>query len=224
MCLPYWDSELDIEVGGWAFSNREHSVVSLAGLHSELLKKLSFCALALNSELLYLCGSDVGASGSMFWENAMEASRDSRGLFPFTLIFGYSSEIERFGGSFTARHSGLKAGVTRCTFWNKKIPLASYKVVALVTEQIAIDEVDCLNAMLADFERKESCDALIPCYAERFGFLRAPLSYETDRPTNMLISRQLENIQLEATRAVVGPSPLVPFPAAYDEDDDGETS
>lgn len=219
MCLPYWDSELDIEIGGWAFSNREHSVVSLAGLHSELLKRLSFCALALNSELLYLCGNDIGTSGSLFWEDAMETPRSSRGFFPFTLIFGYSSEMERFGAAFTSHRSGLKAGVTQCTFWNKKIPLASYKVVVLVTDQTALDEMDCLRAMLDEFEKKQRRDALIPCYAERLGFIRAPLSYETDRPADLLISKQLETIELEATRAVVGPSPLVPFPAAYDDDD-----
>ena len=48
MCLPYWNSELDIEVGCWSFSRREHGTISMAGLHSELLRDLSFQALSLD--------------------------------------------------------------------------------------------------------------------------------------------------------------------------------
>lgn len=216
MCLPYWDTELDIEVGDWAFSNKERCAVSLAGLHSDLLKKMSSCVLALNSELLYICGTEIGAAGSMFWEESISDSRGIPGLSPFTVILGYSREIERFAAVFCAQHGKLKAGVTRCTFWNGNIPLASYKVVALVTDLPMIDEVGCLTSMLSAFIGSGKCNTLLPYYAERFGFLRAPVFYETDKPENLLVTHKLESFQLEATRSVVGPSPMVSMPAIYE--------
>ena len=216
MCLPYWDTELDIEAGDWAFSNKELCAVSMAGLHSELLKKLASCALAMNSELLYICGTEIGAGGSMFWEESISGTRGIPGLSPFTAIWGYSSEIERFEAAFTARYTPLKAGVTRCTFWNRDVPLTVYKVVVLVTDLPVIDEVKCLTLMLDEFMKSSSRNELLPYYAERFGFLRAPVFYETDKPEKLLVAHKLESFQLDATRSVVGPSPMVSMPALYE--------
>ncbi len=216
MYLPYWDSEIDVEVGCLAFSNREHAALTLAGLHSDLLKRLSAYALSLNSELLYLCGTNCGIAGSMTWEEVVLDQRDLSGPAPFTLVFGYSREMEAFASHFVEGQNALRAGVTQCTFWNRKIPLASYKVIAFMAALPIVNDMEALGALAEAFRRSALGSALIPAYAERLGFLRAPVSYETDTPWGLLMTSRLEEFQLEATRSVVGPSPSVPLPLFYE--------
>lgn len=221
MCLPYWDSEIDVEVGDWAFSNREHGALSLAGLHSDLLKRLSAYALSLDSELLYLCGSNCGIAGSMIWEEPVLNRRGVSESSPFTLILGYSREMERFSSHFISTQSALKAGVTQCTFWNRKVPLSSYKVIAYMAVLPVVNEMESLEAMLKEFRAYRKDGALVPYYAERFGFLRAPVPYETDVLQSLLVMNKLDDFQLEATRSVVGPPPSVPLPLFYELSIDG---
>ncbi len=216
MYLPYWDSEIDVEVGSLAFSNREHAALTLAGLHSELLKKLSAYALSLGSELLYLCGTNCGVAGSMIWEEAILDQRDLSEGSPFTLVFGYSREMERLASHFVEGQRALRAGVTQCTFWNRKIPLASYKVIAFMAALPVVNEMKSLKALVEEFRHSGYGCTLVADYAERFGFLRAPVSYETDTPGGLLMTSRLEEFQLEATRSVVGPSPSVPLPLFYE--------
>ena len=224
MCLPYWNSELDVEVGCWSFSRREHGTISMAGLHSELLRDLSFQALSLDSELLYLCGSECGIAGSMIWDESVLERRTAANMSPFTLVFGYSREMERFSGHFLARRRDLKAGVTECTFWNGQIALIRYKVIAYMAALPVFNELEGLVEMRAALQKWKKGSALVPFYAERFGFLRAPLPYETDIPEDMLVVNKLENFQLDETRSVIGPSPSIPLPAFYELTigDDGE--
>ncbi len=216
MYLPYWDSEIDVEVGRLAFSNRGRGALTLAGLHSDLLKKLSAYALSLNSELLYLCGTNCGIAGSMIWEEAILSDRDLSEGSPFTLVFGYSREMENFVSQFIDGQSALRAGVTQCTFWNRKIPIASYKVIAFMAVLPIVNEIQSLEAMAEKFRSCSSENELVAGYAERFGFLRAPVLYETDTPRGLLMTSKLEEFQLEATRSVVGPSPSVPLPLFYE--------
>ena len=65
MCLPYWNSELDVEAGAWTYASSARGTLSAARLHSPQLEELSALALALDSELLYLYGKTCGAAGSM---------------------------------------------------------------------------------------------------------------------------------------------------------------
>ena len=216
MCIPYWDSELDVEVGCWASFNFERCAVSMVGLHSEALGERAALALSLNSELLYLCGGNSGIAGSMIWEEPILENRDIPVMSPFTLVLGYSREMEAFTSFFLKEKEDLKAGVTDCTFWTNEVPLSRYKVIAFMAAQPLFDEIDCLNEMRKAMKEWKHRDLLIPFYAEQFGFVRAPVPYETDIPKDMLMTNRLQNFQLEATRSVVGPAPSVSLPAFYE--------
>lgn len=225
MCLPYWNSELDVEIGCWNFTRSEHGVVSMAGLYSELLRELSSQALALDSELLYLCGSECGIAGSMLWNEAVLEKKTGSDISPFILVLGYSREMERFVGRFLTSREDLKAGVTECTFWKGHIALVRYKVIACMETLPVFNELKCFSEMIKALRKWKGKNTLIPFYAEHLGFLRAPLLYETDVPKDMLVMNKLENFQLDVTRSVVGPSPSVPLPVFYEltaGDDGGE--
>lgn len=82
------------------FSRREHGAVSMAGLHSELLRDLSFQALSLDSELLYLCGSECGIAGSMIWDESVLERRTASNAPPFTLVSATVGKWSVFRGIF----------------------------------------------------------------------------------------------------------------------------
>ncbi|MDY3869464.1 MAG: hypothetical protein SOZ52_08840 [Pyramidobacter sp.] len=215
MCIPYWDSELDVEVGCWGGFNFERGSISMAALHSASLGIISAQAMSLGSELLYLCGTG-GVAGSMMWEESVLEVRNVPSEAPFTLVLGYSREMEKFASSFAADHEEIKAGVTDCTFWSNKVPLSRYKVIAFMATVPVFDERDCLADMARRLKEWKSRDPFIPFYAEKLGFIRAPLSYETDVPRDLVMTSELQNFQLEATRLVVGPSPSVALPLFYE--------
>lgn len=216
MCLPYWDSDLDIEVGYWASSNREQRVLAAAGLHSGLLRRLSGYVLAMQSELLYLCGSSLGIAGSMIWEESVLTRHPVPELSPLTLVFGYSAGMEKICAEFAAHERHLKAGVTECTFRYGEMPLSRYKVIVIMATLPSLDEKHVLKRLCA-FMASPSCrNDLIPYYADCFGFVKAPLEYETDDPDQILMLETLMNFQLDETRAILGPSPSVELPALYE--------
>ena len=49
-------------------------------------------------------------------------------------------------------------------------------------------------------------------FAEKFGYRRFFIPYETDNPVDLEISRLLYEMEFEETRKWVGPSPEVSFP------------
>jgi len=52
----------------------------------------------------------------------------------------------------------------------------------------------------------------MPFFAEKFGYRRFFIPYETDNPVDLEISRLLHEMEFEETRKWVGPSPEVSFP------------
>jgi len=216
MCLPYWNSELDVEAGAWTYASSARGTLSAARLHSPQLEELSALALALDSELLYLYGKTCGAAGSMLWDEAVLDRREAPELLPFTLVLGWSDAVERLAAGLIERCDGLSAGVTDCTFWNRGVPLARYKVVAFMAALPIFDEESFLTTLSETLKSWVRKDRLIPYYAERFGFVRAPVPYETDSPRRMLMMDELNSFQLDATRSVVGPAPTAPLPMFFE--------
>ena len=217
MCLPYWRGELDIETGSWAFTCRVRNAVSLAGLHSELLKRLSAGALSLESELLYLCGQSTGVAGSVLWEETALGQNADGPIAPFTLVFGYSREMECFSVDFSGFHDDVRAAIAQCTFRSGTTRLSTCKGIAFVAVQLPFDEVKLLCDMAKALSCWHGTDVRIPFYAEQLGYLHAPVAYETDPPMKLLTMQHLEDFQLDATRAVLGPSPSIPLPELYQQ-------
>lgn len=216
MCLPYWDSELDVEVGPWGSFKMEHRPVSAPALYSPQMGRLANEAMALESEFLYMNGLGMGAAGSMIWENSLLLMDEVPVLPMFTLIFGYSRKIESFLSDFLLSRQGLKGGVTVCTFWQDEVPIVHYKVAAVLGTVPLVDEEQCISSLIDAMARRKDRDSSLSYFAEKLGFLRAPVPYETDRPGDLSVTEKLQSFQLAATREVLGPSPSVPMPAIFD--------
>ena len=212
MFLPYWDSDLEVEAGFLSSAAAVRRPLTAAGFYSPALRELSEFALSVKSELLYMCGAPFGWAGSMIWEEVFFRKRTAPESSPFTLLFGYSAEMERVSAAFLQEDKNLAAGVSECLFWNGNVPHVSCKVIAFVAADERSDTAagfEHLVSFAGTWKRK---DPLIPFYAEQFGFVRAPCRFETDDPRSLLASARLDDFQLTATENVVGPSPSVPLP------------
>ena len=216
MCLPYWNSEIDIEAGSWASARKARGLVSMARLHGPQLAKLASLVLNCDSELLYICGRENAPAGSMLWDDAVLERRVAPDMLPFTLVLGYSRKIEKIAAAITERVPGLRAGVTDCTFWNGGVPLERYKVIAFLAALPVFDESAFLDTLVTELKNQIQSGETTSFYAERLGFVRAPVPYETDVPAQMLMFDELDSFQLDATRSVVGPAPSVPLPVFFE--------
>lgn len=210
MCLPYWDSEIDVEASAWGASRRVSSQ-SANKLHGKLLEELSENTLALGSEFLYLSGKNFGEAGSMLWDEPFTRRSFSGEPF-FMLVLGCSPAVERTAANLLERFDGVKAGVTDCTFWNRGVPVVRCRVTAFVAVTLVFDELDFLTVLNKELKECKEKDLLIPYYAGRLGFVRAPLLHDTDMLTYINIIDKLDSFQLDATRSVVGPAVSVPMP------------
>jgi hypothetical protein len=99
--------------------------------------------------------------------------------------------------------------------WNKTLFLENMKVIVLVSDNLLFSE----DAFLADFESMFENEARVSSsisdFAEKFGYRRFCMSYETDDLTQLRISKLLYEMELPETRQMVGPSPEMPFPPFF---------
>jgi hypothetical protein len=108
--------------------------------------------------------------------------------------------------------SDLEAGVSFCCLWDRDILLESFKAIILVSSNPFFDENEFLSRLAALLEKNTSSEANLPFFAEKFGYRRFFIPYETDNLVNLEISRLLFEMEFEETRKWVGPSPEVAFP------------
>ena len=69
---------------------------------------------------------------------------------------------------------------------------------------------------MTELKKQEQNGGTTSFYAERLGFVRAPVPFETDIPAQMIMFEELDSFQLDATRSVVGPAPSVPLPVFFE--------
>ena len=102
------------------------------------------------------------------------------------MILGYSPRMEHLVGSLLKgpERKMLSAGVAFCSLWNDSILLGSMKVIAVVSEEAFFDEADFLNGfekLLLEAKGKDE----VPFFAEKFGYRRFCVPYETDDPLQL---------------------------------------
>ena len=106
----------------------------------------------------------------------------------------------------------VEGGVSFCTLWDRDIILESFKAIILVSGNPFFSEDDFLDRLGVILEKSASSHANMPFFAEKFGYRRFFIPYETDNPVDLEISRLLYEMEFEETRKWVGPSPEVSFP------------
>lgn len=210
--LPYWNTNVEMEVASWLPLGVDYGPVSVNGHHSPALRRIAALSMGLGSEFFCLSSLSSGNVGTMLRDSMFLPGAKGRFGLGFTMTFGYSGPMEDFLSAFLAGREDVEGGVSYCRLWDRTFPLDTFKVIILASSNPFFAE----EAFLGDLEKGLAGQPLpggnVPYFAERFGYRRFPIPYETDDPVLLEISRLLHEMEFGETRKAVGPSPEVPFP------------
>ncbi|MEA3508807.1 MAG: hypothetical protein U9R40_07815 [Synergistota bacterium] len=210
--LPYWDRNIDLEILPWMPYRLDFNPVSSSTAYSEQLGDIASMAFEMDSELLYLESIETGQTGSLFREHLVIPGSHSGEEKGFSIVFGYSAVMEALLGMFAKAYPGLMAGLAICGVWDRAMLVEECKVIVMVGEHVLFNGEQCLSALRDVLNTTAGSGGLCGFYAEKFGYRRFSIPYETDNVTQLSIARVLYDFELEETRKVVGPPPEVEFP------------
>jgi len=204
-------------VAPWFPIGVDYKFVSINSLYSARLKNVAALSLVMDSEFLFMSSIHSGYVGNLLRENLFTVSTHVGFNIGFVLLLGYSQRIEALIEKIQhdKENEELKAGITWCAIRRGGMLLGNLKSIALVSEDVLFDE----EAFLSRFETalsenisKGEGGAKIPYYAEKFGYRRFFIPYETDNMTDMNVSRLLIEMEFPETKQITGPSPEINFP------------
>ena len=206
--LPYWDQNIELEVVNWFPYGVDYNPVTVNDMADPLLSGISAFALELNSELFHLKSFQSGNVGTFARQHMIDPFRNKGAEFGFAMILSYSAEMEKCILAIISKFPDLKAGLTLTSIWSEGVLVDECKTILLASDDIFFNETKFLSTFhtaLQIFSGKMSSNTSF--FAERFGYRRFSISYETDDVTSMRISQALFDLELDQTREVVGPMP-----------------
>ncbi|HPF84331.1 hypothetical protein SDC9_47117 [bioreactor metagenome] len=210
--LPYWDSNVDMQIAPWFPLGVDYKPVSVNSHHSGRLSRIAALSMRLSSEFFCLTSLQSGYAGTLLRDSMFIPGKQRRIDFGFTMLFGYSAAMEEAVGALIESQGDIEGGVSFCTLWDRDIILESFKAIILVSGNPFFSEDEFLDRLGVALEKSVSTEANMPFFAEKFGYRRFFIPYETDNPVDLEISRLLYEMEFEETRKWVGPSPEVSFP------------
>ncbi len=211
--LPYWDQNIELDIVPWIPYGKDYNPVTVNNMLSPVLGSLAGLAFEMNSEFLYLRSFQSGNVGTMARQNIIDPIRNRSLELGFTMVFSYSELIENAIIPLIGKFPGLKAGLTLCGIWSEDVLVDECKVVMIISEDPFFDErifFGSLNNAFQSFSGKKKSN--LSFFAEKFGYRRFSISYETDNITQMRITQALFDFELDFTKEVIGPAPEMKTP------------
>jgi hypothetical protein len=217
--LGYWNSELDLEIASWFPFGVDYKPVSINELHSLRLEKIAARCLEAGSEFFFLSSMFSGCVGSLMRDNFYKEGTLSGLHLGFVMFLGYSAQMEKMLGQKLAGREDVRAGVAFCSLWNRSLFLENMKIIVVVSSSVLFDEDDFLAEFETMFEDEGTKEGRQPSsisyFAEKFGYRRFYMAFETDDITRLRISKLLYEMEFPETRQMVGPSPEMDFPPFF---------
>jgi hypothetical protein len=214
--LRYWNSDLDLEISSWFPFGVDYKPISINSLHSSQLKRIAALCLEVGSEFFFMTSMLSGCVGSLMRDNFYKDNAENNISLGFMMLLGYSPRMERLLGRRFSDQEEVRAGVAFCSLWNKTLFLENMKVIVLVSDSLLFSEESFLTDFESMFEEEGGAErSNISYFAEKFGYRRFCMAYETDDLLQIRISKLLYEMELPETRQMVGPSPEMPFPPFF---------
>jgi hypothetical protein len=203
--LPYWSQNMEFDIETWVPYRCDFKPITTNSLFSDALGDIAEMAMMLESELLYMWNDEDCPVGTLVPENLIRAHRERGAHRGFAMVFAYSEAMERvlhglYGSSFL-----FGAGVTFCGIWKSSVLLDECKVLVIASADPLFDHEEFLGFLkdaLSTCEKPEG--KKIPYFAEKFGFRRFSIPYETDNVVELQISNLLMDFELDETRHFIG--------------------
>lgn len=217
MILPFWNSELQVEISPCFPFGRDYCPVSVNRFYSDELKEIAGSCMDLGGEFFFMASPLTGCVGSFPRENFFRYQPDNVFHLGFLMIMGYSSQLEKavmISLGAAGSESGLSAGITACSVWNRGIFEGSAKVVVIAADN---PFYDCANYLKLLAHVMNDVKTFIgnpgqSYYAEKFGYSRFFMSWEDESPYDSAVSRVIAEFELDASREIAGGPPNEDFP------------
>ena len=217
MILPFWNSELYVEISRCYPFGRDYHPASLSRFYDETLKRISSACLDLGGEFFFMASPQTGCVGNLSRENFYKTSPDAALNLGFILTLGYSEMLEKAVIAsliIPEAQMKLKAGITACSMWSHGIFEGQAKVIAVAAEEPFFDSADYLKGfagVLEDFRKMLKCGNS-SYYAEKFGYDRFFVRWEDDKPIDLAVSQAIAEFEFDSTIEIVGGPATDDFP------------
>ncbi len=217
MVLPFWNSELYVEISSWFPFGRDYHPVSLNRFYDDTLKRISEASLNLGSEFFFMASPATGCVGNLSRENFFRYGPDHFMNLGFIMTFGFSEMFEKIiiaSLGILESSRGLFAGITSCSLWSRGIYEGNTKVIAIASNEPFYDCTEYLSGLAKFLEDVNSFIEVknISYYAEKFGYDRFFMLWENDRPFDLRISEILSEFETDTTKEITGGSSVEEFP------------
>ena len=218
MILPFWNSELYVEISRCFPFGRDYHPVSLNRFHDKTLARISAACMNLGGEFFFMASPQTGCVGNLSRENFFKASPDMMLNLGFIMTLGYSEMLEKAViASLMLPEAKMKlnAGITACSLWSHGVFEGVTKVIAVAADEPFYDSTDYLKGfagILEDFGKilKSENNAY---YAEKFGYDRFFVAWEDENPIDIAVSRTMAEFELDGTKEIAGGGVNEEFPA-----------
>ena len=217
MILPFWNSELYVEISRCFPFGRDYHPVSLSRFHDATLQRISEACFDLGGEFFFMASPQFGCVGNLSRENYFKYSPDSVMNLGFIMTLGYSELLEKAViASLMLPEAKLRltAGITACSLWSRGVYHGVTKVIAVAADEPFFDSSDYLAgfAKILESFRETFKGGSNSYYAERFGYDRFFMSWENDNPVDIAVSRTIAEFEFDGTREIAGGSTTEEFP------------
>ena len=217
MILPFWNSELYVEISSWFPFGKDYQPVSVNRFYDGTLASIAGSCLDLESEFFFMASPSIGCVGNFPRENFFKFSPDSVLNLGFLMILGFSEKIERavtLSLSKLDSAQELFAGITSCSIWSKDIYKGTAKVIAIASESPFFDCTDFLKGFAGVLEsmKKITHSSDYAFYAEKFGYDRFFINWENSKLYDLRVTQVISELEYDDTKNLVGGSPNMDFP------------
>lgn len=217
MILPFWNSELYVEVSPSFPFGKDYHTASVNRFYSDTLKRIAQSCLSLDSEFFFMASPEIGCVGSLPRENFFKYTPDASFNLGFLLVLGYSEIIEKIviaSLGLTGAVKDINAGITSCAIWSRGIYKGRTKVITLASYEPFYNPDEYLNILAKMLEDMTGHLKLndYAYYAERFGYDRFFVEWENDNPVDIWTSQMLSEFEYDQTKEIVGGASTQDFP------------
>jgi hypothetical protein len=195
--------EFDIET--WVPYRCDFKPITTNSLFSDELGRIAEMAMRMESELLYMWNDEECPVGTLVPENLIHQRPDRDGHHGFAMVFSYSEAMEKVLHGLDGTGDLFGAGVTLCGIWKSSVLLEECKVLLIASTHPMFDSEMFLNSLGMALSRcRKPSGGNIPYFAEKFGFRRYSIPYETDDVTELQISSMLMEFEFDETKRCLG--------------------
>ena len=194
--------EFDIET--WVPYRCDFKPITTNSLFSDILGDIAALAMMTESELLYMWSDEDCPVGTLVPENLMRAHSESQEHKGFAIVFAYSKQMERVLYGLEGSGDIFGAGITSCGIWRSSVLIDECKVLVAASVNPMFDPEGFLHSLKDSLDRYNSSGKSIPYFAEKFGFRRFSIPFETDNVTDLQISNVLTAFEFDETRRFIG--------------------